>query len=125
MDLKRRDEGAEESFVKPLQLKVKDYPLLGVHISECQIYDLENHMICYQKRRDFTMISSQHKRRPCENKYCHATRVQKGWRRRSGTSPNAGACVVTVYTERRIGRCWQRYWIMLSIRWVTLPSINC
>uniref|UniRef100_A0A0D3F476 Zinc-finger domain-containing protein n=3 Tax=Oryza barthii TaxID=65489 RepID=A0A0D3F476_9ORYZ len=70
MDLKRRDEGAEESFVKPLQLKVKDYPLLGVHVSECQIYDLENHMICYQKRRDFTMISSQHKRRPCENKYC-------------------------------------------------------
>uniref|UniRef100_A0A0D3F478 DDT domain-containing protein n=1 Tax=Oryza barthii TaxID=65489 RepID=A0A0D3F478_9ORYZ len=48
MDLKRRDEGAEESFVKPLQLKVKDYPLLGVHVSECQIYDLENHMICYQ-----------------------------------------------------------------------------
>uniref|UniRef100_A0A0E0G5H7 DDT domain-containing protein n=1 Tax=Oryza nivara TaxID=4536 RepID=A0A0E0G5H7_ORYNI len=48
MDLKRRDEGAEESFVKPLQLKVKDYPLLGVHVSECQIYDLENRMICYQ-----------------------------------------------------------------------------
>uniref|UniRef100_A0A0E0G5H4 DDT domain-containing protein n=1 Tax=Oryza nivara TaxID=4536 RepID=A0A0E0G5H4_ORYNI len=70
MDLKRRDEGAEESFVKPLQLKVKDYPLLGVHVSECQIYDLENRMICYQTRRDFTMISSQHKRRPCENKYC-------------------------------------------------------
>uniref|UniRef100_A0A0E0CJN6 DDT domain-containing protein n=1 Tax=Oryza meridionalis TaxID=40149 RepID=A0A0E0CJN6_9ORYZ len=48
MDLKRRDEGAEESFVKPLQLKVKDYPLLGVHVSECQIYDLENRKICYQ-----------------------------------------------------------------------------
>uniref|UniRef100_A0A0E0JYZ4 DDT domain-containing protein n=1 Tax=Oryza punctata TaxID=4537 RepID=A0A0E0JYZ4_ORYPU len=71
MDLKRRDEGAEESFVKPQQLKVKDYPLLGVHVSECQIYDLENRKICYQKRRYFTMISSQHKkRRPCENKYC-------------------------------------------------------
>uniref|UniRef100_A0A0E0NDQ0 DDT domain-containing protein n=2 Tax=Oryza rufipogon TaxID=4529 RepID=A0A0E0NDQ0_ORYRU len=95
MDLKRRDEGAEESFVKPLQLKVKDYPLLGVHVSECQIYDLENRMICYQKRRDFTMISSQHKRRPCENKYCQGV-AQKVW----NFSKCRGMCSYRLYRKK-------------------------